>query len=55
MERSFTWQGRQMASAILNGTAVTYKYNADGLRTYKKVGSTVSEYEYLGDKLIYEK
>ena len=44
-----------MASAGLNGTAVTYKYNADGLRTYKKVGSTVSEYEYLGDKLIYEK
>ena len=55
MERSFTWQGRQMASANLNGTVVTYKYNADGLRTYKKVGSTVSEYEYLGDKLIYEK
>ena len=44
-----------MASANLNGTAVTYKYNADGLRTYKKVGSTVHEYEYLGDKLIYEK
>ena len=54
-DMSFTWQGRQMASAGLNGTAVTYKYNADGLRTYKKVGSTVSEYEYLGDKLIYEK
>ncbi len=54
-DMSFTWQGRQMASANLDGTAVTYKYNADGLRTYKKVGSTVSEYEYLGDKLIYEK
>ncbi len=29
--------------------------SADGLRTYKKVGSTVHEYEYSGDKLIYEK
>ena len=52
---SFTWQGRQMKTANLNGTSVTYKYNADGLRTYKKVGSTVHEYEYAGDKLIYEK
>ncbi|MGN1444174.1 MAG: hypothetical protein ACI4XE_10040 [Acutalibacteraceae bacterium] len=36
-------------------TSVSYKYNSDGLRSYKKVGSTVSEYEYLGDKLMYEK
>ncbi len=52
---SFTWQGRQMKTANLNGTSVSYKYNADGLRTYKKVGSTVHEYEYSGDKLFYEK
>ena len=52
---SFTWQGRQMKTADLNGTAVSYKYNSDGLRSYKKVGSTVHEYEYLGDKLMYEK
>ena len=37
------------------GTSVSYKYNSDGLRSYKKVGETVSEYEYLGDKLVYEK
>ena len=36
-------------------TSVGYKYNSDGLRSYKKVGSTVHEYEYLGDKLVYEK
>ncbi len=52
---SFTWQGRQMKTATLGNTSVSYKYNADGLRTYKKVGSTVYEYEYSGDKLIYEK
>ena len=52
---SFSWRGRQMSSATLNGTSVTYKYNADGLRSYKKVGSnTAIEYEYLGDKLVYE-
>ncbi len=44
-----------MESANVNGTAITYKYNADGLRTEKKVGSTVHEYEYTGDKLFYEK
>ena len=52
---SFTWNGRQMKTANLNGTSVSYKYNADGLRTYKKVGSTVHEYEYSGGKLFYEK
>ena len=44
-----------MESANVNGTAITYKYNADGLRTEKTVGSTVSKYEYTGDKLFYEK
>ncbi len=52
---SFTWNGRQMATANLNGTAVTYKYDADGLRNYKKVGNTVHEYEYVGGQLVYEK
>ncbi len=44
-----------MESANVNGTSITYKYNADGLRTEKKVGSTVHKYEYMGDKLFYEK
>ena len=52
---TFSWFGRQMESANVNGTAITYKYNADGLRTEKTVGSTVSKYEYTGDKLFYEK
>ena len=49
---SFTWNGRQMKTANLNGTSVTYKYNADGQRTYKKVGSTVHEYEYSNGRLF---
>ncbi len=44
-----------MKTATIGSTSVSYKYNADGLRTYKKVGSTVHEYEYSGDKLFYEK
>ena len=52
---SFTWQGRQMKTANINETAVSYRYNSDGLRSYKKVGTTEHEYEYLGDKLMYEK
>ncbi len=52
---SFTWNGREMASANINGTAVTYRYNSDGLRSYKKVGTTEHEYQYLEDKLVYEK
>ena len=44
-----------MKTANLNGTKVTYKYNSDGLRTYKQVGSTVHEYEYSNGKLVYEK
>lgn len=53
---SFTWSGRQMKTAVTSsGTSVSYRYNADGLRSYKKVGSTKYEYEYNGDKLYYEK
>ncbi len=44
-----------MTSANLNGTAVTYTYDADGLRTTKQVGSTLYEYEYVGGQLVYEK
>ncbi len=52
---TFTWQGRQMATANINGTAISYKYDADGLRTEKTVGTTLHEYEYSGGRLYYEK
>ena len=29
-----------------NGTKITYRYNANGMRTQKKVGSNVTDYYY---------
>ena len=60
---SFTWNGRQMATAqvvktennLTTTTNISYTYDADGLRTTKQVGSTLHEYEYVGDQLVYEK
>ena len=49
------WNGRQLISLSGNGVVATYKYDADGLRSYKKVGSVESTYQYLGGKLVYEK
>ena len=49
----FTWEmGRQLATATLSdGTAISYKYNADGLRTEKKVGDKVTSYTLVGSKI----
>ena len=49
----FTWQmGRQLASATLSdGTQISYKYNADGLRTEKVVGGTTTSYTLIGSKI----
>ena len=35
-----------MKTANLNGTSVSYKYNSNGLRNYKKRGSTQFRYRY---------
>ena len=45
---SFTWRnGRWLSTTTLNdGTKVTYRYNANGMRTQKKVGSKVTDYYY---------
>lgn len=49
----FTWQmGRQLESAQLSdGTQISYKYNADGLRTEKKVGNKTTSYTLVGSKI----
>jgi len=50
---TFTWQnGRQMASASVNGTNLSFEYDIDGLRTKKTVqnGETYNYY-YSGNKL----
>ncbi|MDE6752387.1 MAG: DNRLRE domain-containing protein [Eubacterium sp.] len=49
------WNGRQLSSLSGNGTTASYKYDADGLRSYKKVNGVETTYQYVGDKLMYEK
>ena len=53
---SFNWyRGRQLQEATLtNGNRVTYKYNEDGLRTYKDTEKTTSTYEWDETKLLRE-
>ena len=53
---SFNWyRGRQLQEATLaNGNRVTFKYNEDGLRTYKDTEKTTTTYEWDETKLIRE-
>ena len=34
---------------LINGTKITYRYNANGMRTQKKIGSNVTDYYYDSD------
>ncbi len=52
---TLTWFGRQLTSYTKGDTEVSYKYNADGLRTEKIVDGVKREYVYIGDQLHYEK
>ena len=55
---SFTWKnGRWLSTTTLSdGTKITYRYNANGMRTQKKVGSKVTDYYYdSNNNLIAEK
>jgi RHS repeat-associated protein len=49
---TFTWNGRELATAVKGSTSVSYKYGADGLRTQKTVGSTVYNYYYADGRLV---
>ena len=48
---AFTWDGRELATAVKGSTSVSFKYGADGLRIQKTVGSTVYNY-YYADGLL---
>ena len=55
---SFTWKnGRWLSTTTLDdGTKITYRYNANGMRTQKQVGSKVTNYYYdSNNNLIAEK
>ena len=50
---TFSWQkGRQLATISGNGVEVSFKYNADGLRTEKPNGTTTTQYYYSGTVLL---
>lgn len=49
----FTWQmGRELASLTKDGITYSYKYNYDGLRTYKSDGTNTYNYIWQDGKLI---
>lgn len=53
---TLTWtMGRQLESYTKDGLAIQYKYNDQGLRTRKAVGSSVTDYFLSGNQIITEK
>ena len=52
---TLSWYGRQLKRFTKNGITTTLFYDADGLRTLKIVNGVKTEYQYVGDKMFYEK
>lgn len=53
---TFTWEeGRQLASSTIGSNTYTYKYNQDGIRIEKNVGTLKYEYTLNGTQIIREK
>ncbi len=48
------WNGRQLTSYTKGNNAISYKYDADGLRTTKTVNGVTSKYFYVNGQLHYE-
>jgi len=52
---AMTWDGRRLSSmTLMDGTAMSFAYNADGLRTRKTVGTETVEYVWVNGELISE-
>ncbi len=52
---AFTWQnGRELASATVGNTEVSYTYDLNGLRRTKTVNGVLHTYYYMGDRLVRE-
>ena len=51
---TFTWEGRQMQSATVGSTAISYTYNSDGYRTSKTVNGVKTIYVLDGSKVVME-
>lgn len=54
---SYTWEeGRQLSSInkVGGGQAISFKYNAEGIRTEKTVNGVSTRYHLVGDQVTYE-
>lgn len=51
---SFTWQGRQLVGATTAGKAMSFEYNADGIRTSKTVNGVETKYYLNGSQIVAE-
>gem|GEM_PF-2943568 len=49
---NFTWEGRQLKTAVANGKNISYTYNSDGIRTGKTVDGTTTKYLVDGSTVI---
>ena len=50
-----SWFGRQMRTYSKGSVSANFMYDADGLRSAKGVNGVKTTYQYVGDKLYYEK
>ena len=52
---TFTWKhGKQLASAVTESDTITYTYNADGIRTSKRVNNITYKYTLNGDRVLFQ-
>ena len=53
--KTFTWIGRRLNTYNNGSTTTSYKYNEDGIRTSKTVGSTKTEFFLDGSTILAQK
>ena len=49
---TMAWQGKRLTSAAKTGTAITYSYDENGIRTQKTINGVSTNYYYNGSVLI---
>ena len=52
---SWTWQGRQLATAEKGGTTLNYTYDSEGIRTSKSDGTNTTKYLLNGTQILAQK
>ena len=52
--KSFTWNGRQLATMQKTGCTASYTYNSNGIRTSKTVNGVTTTYRLEGTKILSE-